>query len=177
MMLTRPVMELLGYSVDAILAKAYGTRPEWDLQDLATEEGAVKSLHDGSRGRQGIDESLRTATPEAGPLEADEMVTRLLEERVQGAAEAGLAEPLVAQLRELLVEYGDVFRVSFGQDPPIRVEPLRVRVRDGATPVRISARRYPPAHMQYLDQHVDELLVSGLAYTNPSSRWASPLEF
>ncbi|KAE9253860.1 hypothetical protein PF004_g1297 [Phytophthora fragariae] len=35
MMLFRPVMERLGYSVDAILAKAYGTRPEWDLQDLA----------------------------------------------------------------------------------------------------------------------------------------------
>ncbi|KAG6622734.1 Retrotransposon protein, Ty3-gypsy subclass [Phytophthora cinnamomi] len=149
MMLSRPVMELLGYSVDAILAKAYGTRPEWDLQDTATEK-------------------------KAGPLEADEMVTRLLKERVQEAADAGLAEPLVTQLRELLIKYRDVFRVSFGQDPPIRVEPLRVRVRDGATPVRISARRYPPAHMQYLDQHVDELLASGLVYTNPSSRWASP---
>ncbi|KAG6615986.1 DEAD-box ATP-dependent RNA helicase 36 [Phytophthora cinnamomi] len=111
MMLSRPVMERLGYSVDAILAKAYGTRPEWDLQDLATEEGAVKALQDDSRGQQGIDERLRTATPESGPLEADEMVTRLLEERVQEAADAGLAEPLVSQLRELLVEYRDVFRV------------------------------------------------------------------
>ncbi|GMF31949.1 unnamed protein product [Phytophthora fragariaefolia] len=88
-----------------------------------------------------------------------------------GGRRASLLWP---QLRDLLVKYRDVFRLSFGQDPPIRVEPLRVRVRDGATPVRFSVRRYQPAHMQYLDQHVGELLASGLAYTYPSSRWATP---
>ncbi|OWY97227.1 Retrotransposon protein, Ty3-gypsy subclass, partial [Phytophthora megakarya] len=59
-------------------------------------------------------------------------------------------------------------------DPPVRVEPLRVRLREGVTPVRIGARRYPPTNMEYMDQHVQELLGSGLTYVNSSSRWASP---
>ncbi|GMG18103.1 unnamed protein product [Phytophthora fragariaefolia] len=74
----------------------------------------------------------------------------------------------------MLYEYRDVFRVSFGSDSPVRVEPLRVRLREGAASVRINARRYPPTHMEYLDQHVQELLDNGFAYVNPSSRWATP---
>ncbi|KAG7387329.1 hypothetical protein PHYPSEUDO_014423 [Phytophthora pseudosyringae] len=43
MVLSRLVMERLGYSADDILAKAYGTKPEWDLKNLATEEGPFKT--------------------------------------------------------------------------------------------------------------------------------------
>ncbi|GMF43538.1 unnamed protein product [Phytophthora fragariaefolia] len=147
-----------GYSVDAIFVKACGTRPEWDLQDLAAEDGAVKSLQDDSRGQQGIDVSLRTATPEAGPLEADEMVTRLLEERVQAAADAGLAEPLVVQLRKILVENRDLFRVSFGQDPPIRDPPL-IRRLGGQAPLTAFSGLPPPTPLTvaFSDDHVVEM--------------------
>ncbi|KAE8980295.1 hypothetical protein PR002_g24168 [Phytophthora rubi] len=176
LILSRPVMERLGYSVDAILARACDTQPEWDLQDLAGAEGKpfedIHLIRD--VGLHGPDPDLRAATPGPTSTDPEELISRILRERVSEAAAAGLDTDQVTRLEGLFLEYRDVFRVSFGTDPPVRVEPLRVRVREGAAPVRINARRYPPVYMQYLDEHVQELLDNGLAYVNPSSRWASP---
>ncbi|ETN01924.1 hypothetical protein PPTG_23990 [Phytophthora nicotianae INRA-310] len=177
LVLSRPVMEHLGYSADTILARACDTRQEWDLQELGGGERSASinlirdnSLSDSAR----LDTTdLRVATPELDGKQGDQ-VAAILQERVEEAAIAGLREAEVEQLRLLLLEFQDVFRTSFGHDPPVRVEPLRVRLREGATPVRTNARRYPPAHMEYLEQHVGELLDAGLVYVNPRSRWASP---
>ncbi|GMF32160.1 unnamed protein product [Phytophthora fragariaefolia] len=182
-------MERLGYLVNAILAKACDTQREWDLQDLGGGEGAdaIRLIRDrtlleirpGAQQPVGPaldDAEWRTATTEFGlhGEDTDAQVAAILAERVEEAAAAGLNAEQVEILSALLYEYRDVFRVSFGSDPPVRVEPQRVRLREGAAPVRINARRYPPTHMEYLDQHVQELLDNGLAYVNPSSRWASP---
>ncbi|KAJ8566535.1 hypothetical protein ON010_g6589 [Phytophthora cinnamomi] len=80
----------------------------------------------------------------------------------------------VTRLEAILLGYRDVFRIALGNDPRIRVEPLRVRMREGASPVQINARRYPPVHMEYLGQHIQEMLDHGLALISPSSRWVSP---
>ncbi|OWZ02623.1 hypothetical protein PHMEG_00025786 [Phytophthora megakarya] len=45
----------------------------------------------------------------------------------------------VEHLRTLLYECRDIFRVSIGRDPPVRVEPLRARLSEGVLPVRRSA--------------------------------------
>ncbi|KAE8906246.1 hypothetical protein PF005_g1953 [Phytophthora fragariae] len=182
-------MERLGYSVYAILAKACDTQREWDLQDLGDGEGAdaiclirdraLLEIRPGAQQPVGPaldDAKWRTVTPEFGLHGEDTaaQVAAILAERVDEAAAAGLNAEQVETLSALLYEYRDVFRVSFGSDPPVRVEPLRVRLHEGAAPVRINARRYPPTHMEYLDQHVQELPDNGLAYVNPSRRWASP---
>ena len=78
------------------------------------------------------------------------------------------------RLRGLLATYEDVFRLEFGQDPPVRVEPLQVRLKEGAVPVKCKQRRYPPVHREFLDNHVRELMGAGLVYENHRSRWASP---
>ncbi|KAE9292035.1 hypothetical protein PR003_g24866, partial [Phytophthora rubi] len=71
LILSRPVMERLGYSVDAILARACDTQPEWDLQDLAGAEGKpfedIHLIRD--VGLHGPDPDLRAATP--GLLDSD----------------------------------------------------------------------------------------------------------
>ncbi|POM64291.1 LOW QUALITY PROTEIN: Putative retroelement [Phytophthora palmivora] len=171
LILSRPVMERSVYSVDAILVRACGTQGEWDLQDLAVADisttDRIRLLRDDAL--EGIDPELRAATPELTPPNAEMMVAEILADRVSEAA-AGLRPNEITRLEAILLEYRDVFRIAFGDDPPIRVEPLR----DGATPVRICARRYPPAHMEYLDQPIQELLDHELAFINPSSRWASP---
>uniref|UniRef100_H3GYW4 CCHC-type domain-containing protein n=1 Tax=Phytophthora ramorum TaxID=164328 RepID=H3GYW4_PHYRM len=44
LVLSRPVMERLGYSVDAILAQACDTSREWDMQDLSGSDGGAIHL-------------------------------------------------------------------------------------------------------------------------------------
>ncbi|KAG6608816.1 DEAD-box ATP-dependent RNA helicase 36 [Phytophthora cinnamomi] len=183
LVLSRPVMERLGYSVDAILAQACDTSREWDMQDISGSDGGAIHLirepsfqHAPPRATEINDAELRAATPDIGIAgdNAQAQVAAILADRVVEAADAGLAPEEVERLRTILQDYQDVCRVEFGRDPPVRVESLRIRLREGATPVRSNTRRYPPAHMAYLDQHVQELLDNGLAFINPSSRWASP---
>ncbi|ETV91663.1 hypothetical protein H310_13741 [Aphanomyces invadans] len=61
------------------------------------------------------------------------------------------------QLRRLLKENTDVFRVEMGCDPPVKVELLKW---------------YPSLHMEYLKEHVGEVERAGLVYRNYRSRWA-----
>jgi hypothetical protein len=68
-----------------------------------------------------------------------------------------MSESGQAQLRELLDEYRDVFRVSFAKDPPIDVEPMEIKLQEGARPVMARSRCYPPLHRKYLQEHMEEL--------------------
>jgi hypothetical protein len=50
-------------------------------------------------------------------------------------------------LRQLVTECKDVFRLKLGADPPANVKPLVINLRDGAEPVRMSARKYAPPQL------------------------------
>ncbi|EGZ27478.1 hypothetical protein PHYSODRAFT_432693, partial [Phytophthora sojae] len=93
--------------------------------------------------------------------------------KLQEARENGLPGPECDELRDLLFRYIDVFRLSFNDNPPVRVPPLQVRLKEGARPVKAKARRYPPAHKPYLEQHIRELEKHGLVKKNHRSHWAS----
>jgi hypothetical protein len=63
------------------------------------------------------------------------------------AAEAeaiGLSGDEVERLRPLLSKHVDVFRVDLGDDTPVKLEPLKVRIKPDSVPVRCGMRRYPP---------------------------------
>jgi hypothetical protein len=45
-------------------------------------------------------------------------------------------------LRQLMTESNDVFRLKLGADLYANVEPHFIKLRDGAEPVRMSARKY-----------------------------------
>jgi hypothetical protein len=47
----------------------------------------------------------------------------------------------VQSLRQLVTEFKDVVRPKLGADPPANVKPLVIKLRDGAEPVRMSARK------------------------------------
>ena len=67
-------------------------------------------------------------------------------------------------LRGILQEYSDVFRVEFGHDPPVAVEPIQLRLKDNVTPVKCGSRRYPPVHRKVLQDLVSDLVKHGLVY-------------
>jgi hypothetical protein len=53
------------------------------------------------------------------------------------------------------------------------VKPLVIKLRDGAEPVRMSARKYAPPQLTFMRDKIHELEELGLVYKN--TEWASPL--
>jgi hypothetical protein len=58
------------------------------------------------------------------------------------AEQAGMSRDGVQSLRQLVTECKEFFRLKIGADPPANVKPLVIKLRDGAEPVRTSARKY-----------------------------------
>jgi hypothetical protein len=70
-------------------------------------------------------------TPLTGPAEGQQaQIIEILDQKVKEAESNGMSESGQAQLRELLDEYRDVFRVSFAKDLPIDVEPMEIKLQE-----------------------------------------------
>ncbi|KAF0727827.1 hypothetical protein Ae201684_014173 [Aphanomyces euteiches] len=97
------------------------------------------------------------------------------EERRKKKEEAarGLTAEEAARLESLLSRHVDVFREDLGNDPPVKVEPLKVRVKPDSKPVKCGMRRYPPAHLEYMREHVAALEANGMVYKNNRATWAA----
>jgi hypothetical protein len=89
-------------------------------------------------------------------------------------AQAGASERFVKKTSELLMKYFDVFRLILGRDEPVKIAPLKVRLKAGAVPVKCKARRYPQEHSEFMAEHMKELEDAGQSYRNNKSRWTSP---
>jgi hypothetical protein len=100
-------------------------------------------------------------------------IQKLLAEKVQEAVENGVSSGGERQLASLLSGYVDIFRIAFARDPPLAVDPMEIKLREGARPVMARSRRYPPLHRKYLKEHMEELEETGLVYMNPDARWGS----
>jgi hypothetical protein len=90
------------------------------------------------------------------------------------AEQAGMSLDDVQSLRQLVTECKDVFRLKLGSDPPANVKPLVINLRDGAEPVRMSARKYAPPQLKFMRDKKRELEELGLVYKNTGAEWASP---
>eukprot|EP00644_Phytophthora_capsici_P012504 jgi/Phyca11/122030/e_gw1.46.463.1 len=106
--------------------------------------------------------------------EVDAEVEPVLQQLVDEAVEAGFDVDHADQLRRIVVDYADVFRLRLGRDEPADVEPLEVRLEPGAEPYRSGVRRYPEAQWQFLRDYVRELEEAGLVVRNNQSRWSCP---
>ncbi|KAE8978399.1 hypothetical protein PR001_g24855 [Phytophthora rubi] len=102
--------------------------------------------------------------------EVDELLHSLVDE----AMDAGFEPTMADDLRQLVLDYSDVFRVRLGHDAAADVQPLEVRLEGGAQPYRSGVRRYPEAQRQFLREYVRELESAGLVERNTQSRWACP---
>jgi hypothetical protein len=73
------------------------------------------------------------------------------------AEQEGMCRDGVQSLRQLVTECKDVFRLKLGVDPPANVIPLVSKLRDGAEPVRMSARKYAPPQLKFMRDKIREL--------------------
>jgi hypothetical protein len=90
------------------------------------------------------------------------------------AEQAGMSLDGVQSLRQLVTECKDIFRLKLGADPPANVKPLVIKLRDGAEPVRMSARKYASPQLKFMRDKIRELEELDLMYKNTGAEWAIP---
>jgi hypothetical protein len=111
---------------------------------------------------------------EVGQGSPEEMADAI-ESLVTGSEQAVMSRDGVQSLRQLVTECNDVFRIKLGADPPEHVKPIVIKLRDGAEPVRMSARKYAPPQLKFMRDKIRELEELGLVYKYTRKEWASPL--
>ncbi|ETV72564.1 hypothetical protein H257_12330 [Aphanomyces astaci] len=81
------------------------------------------------------------------PVDQDGEIKHILDGMIAEATHLGLSPAQEGELQRILGDLGDVFRLEFGQDLPVDVEPLKVPLKEEAVPIKCALRRYPQAHM------------------------------
>ncbi|GMF38689.1 unnamed protein product [Phytophthora fragariaefolia] len=108
-----------------------------------------------------------------GTAEDDEVETvlhRLVDEAIEAWFDADRSD----ELRRIVIDYADVFRLRLDYDETANDEPLEVRLEAGAQPYRSGMRRYPEALRQFLWDYVRELESVGHVVRNNQSRLSCP---
>jgi hypothetical protein len=181
-------MARLGYDPQTLLSSACSVQSEYDMAGVAGTSALVRSVMAMSvaadeRGVDGamapeeaalVPDELDRCFPEMKmqePADEREAVLQALEKKVAEAVVNGLPEPLAKELGAILVEFADVFRLTLGRDPPVKMPPLKVHLKPGAQPVKCKARRYSLPQREFMQRHVQELMDAGFIYRNPRSRW------
>eukprot|EP00474_Spongospora_subterranea_P006979 CRZ07437.1 hypothetical protein [Spongospora subterranea] len=103
-----------------------------------------------------------------------EEVNQALDLRVAEAARIAPPE-FIATLLEYIDEFRHIFRVTLGPDPPIKIEPVILELKEEAVPFLCKPRRHIPIHAEFLSSHFRQLIEFGFVYENPHSQWASPV--
>ncbi|KAH9106103.1 hypothetical protein AeMF1_018211 [Aphanomyces euteiches] len=171
----RPIMEVLGYSTVELLRNAALSKKEFDVGNLSVLDNvgsAVSRALPIRRARIAAESSEVESDDEDD--DADLSVDECLALKLQEAQDKGLSEDGTARLKEMLVKFRDVFRVSFQHDPPVDVEPLEVRFKPDAIPSTCEARRYSPIQTEFLRKHLADIVDAKLGQRSNRSRWSSP---
>ena len=153
--------------------QSLGIDPETLLEELAvTAEGEIISHTEGYDDGNDVSE-------EADPLIADENlkdIYKVLDAMLSKAKAEGLTDQQYQRLKALVYKYVDIWRITLQEDDPAKVTPYKVKLKEGvSSPYRAKMRRYPPAHTDFANEFIQQLLKCGFVKRNPQSRWASPM--
>ncbi|CAM9441523.1 unnamed protein product, partial [Sphacelaria rigidula] len=86
------------------------------------------------------------------------------EETVQAAADDGISESDVSQIREPVRNRASIFRRVLHGYPPARVQPLTVKFKPAAVETKARPRAYFPVGMAWLARCIATLVALGLVY-------------
>ena len=190
LLIDRETMKQMGYSTDALLVAAKtNLEKESSDRDLDTvkfdaqkrDNPFIRSLAMQQEALSRADEEMESEgyeqvhyTPEVVVAkEQQKTVQDILKGKLEKAVEEGMTSKGVKGLQEILGQYEDVFRVEFSNDAPVKVPPMKVRIKEGCEPIMSRSRRYPPLHRDYMREHMEDLEQHGLVRRNPDSRWGS----
>ncbi|DBA02436.1 TPA: LOW QUALITY PROTEIN: hypothetical protein N0F65_008650, partial [Lagenidium giganteum] len=183
-LLSRPVMERLGYSSTRLIENAQQQQQLYDMSDVdATDTGGMHRvlalassadpLAPTIKEMGLVEEEMRACFPV--PQERETQASEAaLHQKGDEARDKGAPCGYVDHLRKLLLRNADVFRLTIGHDPPVAMPHMEIVLKPNAQPQRCRARRYSQAHREFLKEHVAERLQADLCYRNRKGRWCSP---
>ncbi|KAF0688156.1 Aste57867_20207 [Aphanomyces stellatus] len=117
----------------------------------------------------------RTKSADLALPKAATEIKAALQTMVADACDAGFPSDLVCELWRVLTKH-DVWRLKFdGRDPPAKVRPLKVTIKEGAELYRCKGRKHNAMDERFLDLFGKQLLEAGVIHSNPQSEWCSPV--
>lgn len=184
--LGRPLLKCFGFNLDSHLAKVRTDFDGADISELmstAPESHGTQAKSISSADYKGVWYDQADDDPIELPNTAEANIGEDSEADIQAAfslmcdqaQKNGISNNGLSRLRSLLKTYRDIFRINLGADPPGRVEPLRIRLKDNHRPVRAKQRRYAPKQSVFIKNAVRKLESIGAIRKNQDSRWASPV--
>lgn len=76
-----------------------------------------------------------------GPEDADDK-SKSLNTKLDEAKQHGMSEDRLKELKNLLIEYGNVIKTKLDAGTPADIAPLKVNLKPDSIPVRTKQRRY-----------------------------------
>lgn len=66
-----------------------------------------------------------------------------------------------------------MFRLKIGNEPPAKVQPMKIRIEKNTRPVKVKARRYDPWKRAFIESYTDQLVEMGFFVKSTDSVWQS----
>jgi hypothetical protein len=167
-LLSRDIIKKLGYDQQELLTKAQQDCPEYEVGGAVVEPTIEEANFDAMAYMRFL------PTMEMSKMDEESKMTQILKAKVTEAMREGASPFFAEKTWKLLMKYVDVFRMVLGRDAPVDIEPLQVRLKPDAVPVKSKNRIYPQEHRDFMARHMKELTDAGLCYRNNKSRWTSP---
>jgi len=155
-LLGRPFLQRLGIDIDSLIRTL--------AQNISDDEAPVPALF--------VDH-----VSEDAPSIDTNSLPDLRAALNQSLADCAVHDPpewFLSELRSLLFEFVDIFRLSLCSDPPVKVTPLLLKQTPDAVPLLANARILSPVARSYMRSWVAELEKCGLIYFNRNPSWALP---
>lgn len=73
------------------------------------------------------------------------------------ATENELRQCNIDRATKMIDQYKDIFRINLGLDPPPKVAPLQICIRDKANPYRVPQRRYATEQRDFIISTMNKL--------------------
>ena len=180
-LLGRPVLEALGLNTRNILAAAAVKQSgEVDVPSLfdstPTPSGKVARILEGvfhaNGGADDADLNEEDGWLDMSPEDPTEK-SKVQEKKIDEASKNGISDEGKEELKSLLLEFQDNVKLKLNAEEPADIEPMRVNLNPGATPVRAKQRRYPPPKRDFMIPYVRQLLNLGFVKKVSAPEWVS----
>ena len=179
-LLGTPLLRTLGFDLERFLSANRNRLDNTDVSGLPSAEdkqgGRFCSLqrYNGLWYNKTEDDHIQLPTTISAEVEnEEEQVRAAFKDMLKEASKNYITVEGDVKLSELLDEYRDIFRIGLTLDPPAKVEPMEIRLKDDRRPVGATQRRYSVPKGELIENTIRRLENAGAVYHNPKAKWAS----
>ena len=171
----RPLLKTLGFDLNEHLKSVRDRIDGMSVEDIKVAKQASIS-YQGTRYRDCNDDPVEQPSilKHNFGVDSKQSIDKAFQNILHHAKKNGISPKGLSELEAMLETFRDNFRINLGPDPPAKVRPLKIELKEGATPVKSPQRRYAPSQRVFINSTIKNLEKVGAVYKNPTAKWASP---